>query len=186
MAIRIKMIDTLKETNEMLIYNDKFIGGHIAKNDEKYIVRDNTELTKLVLSSTELYPGRSTSGHKHEGQEEVYFFVSGSGEMQVGPEQFKVTAGDIVLIPDGEFHKVINTAPASNYTRPAKKAGKPLVFNCVFDGRRDQKKYKNYNLMLRKFLRNIDPLWVCSAMLLAFLAAVFPYIVIMDLPGAGL
>ena len=37
--------------------------------------------------------------------------------------------GNIVLIPDGAFHKVWNT---SNY-----KANNPLIFICVFDGGRN-------------------------------------------------
>ena len=57
------------------------IGGSIAKEDERYVVKDNTTLTNLVVSSTDLKPTKSTSGHKHEGQEEVYYFVKGAGRM---------------------------------------------------------------------------------------------------------
>ena len=47
------------------------------------MVQDNTTLKDLVLSSTDLNPKKETSGHNHSGQEEVYFFVSGKGEMQL-------------------------------------------------------------------------------------------------------
>jgi oxalate decarboxylase/phosphoglucose isomerase-like protein (cupin superfamily) len=40
-------------------------------------------------------------------------------------EPFEVRAGDIVLIPDGAFHRVINTGDQN------------LLFNCVFDGKRN-------------------------------------------------
>ena len=37
------------------------IGGTVVKKDDRYVVRDNTELKNLVVSSTELHPGKSTS-----------------------------------------------------------------------------------------------------------------------------
>ena len=100
------------------------IGGSIAKQDERYIVKDNQFGNKLVLSSTLLEPNMSTSGHFHNGQEEVYFFVSGSGKMLLNDETFEVEEGDVVLIPDGAFHRVINDT------------AEPFYFVCVFDGKR--------------------------------------------------
>ena len=93
----------------MFKYNEFNISDVIVKNDDRYIVKDNTKLKNLVLSSTALYPGKSTSGHTHKGQEEIYFFVKGQGEMIVGHQRFPVEKGDVVLIPDGAFHQVINT-----------------------------------------------------------------------------
>jgi oxalate decarboxylase/phosphoglucose isomerase-like protein (cupin superfamily) len=45
--------------------------------------------------------------------------------MMVDDEKFRVNAGDIILIPDGAFHRVINDGEMN------------LVFNCVFDGKRN-------------------------------------------------
>jgi mannose-6-phosphate isomerase-like protein (cupin superfamily) len=53
---------------------------------------------------------QSTRGHKHQGQEEVYHFISGYGKMELDDRQFHVKGGDIVLIPDGSFHRVHNTS----------------------------------------------------------------------------
>ena len=74
------------------------IGGKIVKDDEKYIVKDNSMLNNLVISSTDLKPGKSTSGHSHAGQEEVYHFVRGSGMMKVDDEVFPVKEGDVFLV----------------------------------------------------------------------------------------
>ena len=109
-------------------YNAHDIGGETIKDDETYLLRDNKELKNLVLSSTTLRKGKQTRGHRHAGQEEVYFFVMGTGMMIVGEEidePFPVSAGDIVLIPDGAFHRVINNGDMH------------LIFNCVFDGKRN-------------------------------------------------
>jgi len=102
------------------------IGGEVVKHDERYVVKDNTELNNLVVSSTRLNPNKSTTGHSHAGQEEVYIFISGYGEMELDDERFDVHTGDTVLIKDGVFHRV----HASHV---------PIEFICVFDGRRDQK-----------------------------------------------
>jgi oxalate decarboxylase/phosphoglucose isomerase-like protein (cupin superfamily) len=112
----------------MIKYNVHDIGGEIVKDNEVYQLKDNKTLNNLVLSSTKLYRGQSTRGHRHPGQEEVYFFVQGYGEMIVGNEDdqpFTVKPGDVILIPDGAFHRVINTGEMN------------LVFNCVFDGKRN-------------------------------------------------
>lgn len=104
------------------------VGGEVIKDDETYVIKDNKTLKNLVLSSTKLYRGKSTRGHRHAGQEEVYFFLQGYGKMIVGEEDsepFKVHPGDIVLIPDGAFHRVINDGDSN------------LIFNCVFDGKRN-------------------------------------------------
>ncbi len=106
-------------------YNVHDIGGEVVKDNETYLLKDNRTLKNLVLSSTKLYRGQSTRGHSHAGQEEVYFFVQGTGVMIVDEERFRVNAGDVILIPDGAFHRVINDGEMN------------LLFNCVFDGKRN-------------------------------------------------
>ena len=44
-------------------------------------------------------PGAGTLMHRHLLSEEIYYFVSGRGEMVLGLERFGVNAGDTVLIP---------------------------------------------------------------------------------------
>ena len=112
----------------MIKYNTHDIGGEVVKDNETYILKDNKTLKNLILSSTLLRVGQQTRGHRHPGQEEVYIFVQGHGQMIVGDEtdeSFFVHAGDIVLIPDGAFHRVINDGEQN------------LLFNCVFDGKRN-------------------------------------------------
>jgi len=100
-------------------------GGVVVKKNETYTVIDNTELKGLVVSKTILHPNKQTTGHKHPGQEEVYHFTHGFGQMKIDDELFDVRAGDVVLIPDGAFHKVYN-----------KSGWEDLTFLCVFDGER--------------------------------------------------
>lgn len=108
-----------------LKYHNFDVGGEVVKDNETYLLKDNRTLNNFVLSSTKLYRGQSTRGHNHPGQEEIYFFVQGTGIMQVDEERYRVNAGDIVLVPDGAFHRVINDGEMH------------LVFNCVFQGKRN-------------------------------------------------
>ena len=97
----------------------------VIKSNETYDVIDNTNLDKLIVSKTVLHPGKETGGHNHSGQEEVYIFTNGKGSMVVGSKTYNVKIGDIVLIPDGDFHKVWN------------EGDEDLNFVCIFDGGRN-------------------------------------------------
>ncbi len=103
----------------------KDIGGEVIKDNDQYTLKDNSFGKNLVLSSTFLRANKQTNGHRHEGQEEVYYFIKGRGEMTVDYLTFEVKAGDVVCIEDGEFHKVNNTGHTG------------LYFVCVFDGGRN-------------------------------------------------
>ncbi len=103
----------------------KDIGGEIIKDNDQYLLKDNKFGNKLVLSSTFLRANQSTNGHEHKGQEEVYFFVDGQGQMEIDNNKFDVKAGDVICIEDGEFHRVHNTGHYG------------LYFVCVFDGGRN-------------------------------------------------
>ena len=103
------------------------IGGELIKENAQYTLRDNKRLNNLVLSSTKLNANQRTNGHDHDGQEEVYIFTKGKGEMVIQEKnreecRFPVQEGDIVLIPDGAFHQVINSSHLG------------LFFVCIFDG----------------------------------------------------
>ena len=102
------------------------IGGKIKKSDDRYVVIDKPIGENLVLSSTRLEPRCKTNGHSHDEQDEVYFFVEGSGVIEVGSRMFEVTEGDVVSIEAGEFHKVHNTQKQT-----------ALYFVCVFNGERE-------------------------------------------------
>lgn len=110
--------------NNKVKFSDYTVQGNIVRDDERYVVVDNTTLKNLTLSKTHLFPDQQTRGHTHKGQEEVYFFVKGSGVIQLDNEAIHVKGGDTVLIEDGVFHKVF-----------ASRVG--LEFICVFDKKRN-------------------------------------------------
>jgi len=103
--------------------------GMLVTDNERYAIYD-LDVNELTLSVTELKPRQETRGHSHEDASEIYFFISGSGRMQVGIEQYYVEKGSLLFVPGGEFHKVINLSKER------------LVFGAVFQGDRYSKRYK--------------------------------------------
>ena len=86
----------------------KDIGGEVVKDNSIYKLQDNKFGNNLTLSSTFLRANQKTNGLTHEGQEEVYFFQQGEGEMEIDDKRFPVTAGDDGCINDGECHREFN------------------------------------------------------------------------------
>lgn len=71
---------------------------------------DRTDTCGLTVGIAEVPVGapRPPRGHTHE-QAEVYFFLSGNGEVVVDGESTPVTAGDAVFIPGDAEHMSVNT-----------------------------------------------------------------------------
>jgi len=80
----------------------------LIRDNETYKVYDLTTLKDLNLSLTELKPGKETGGHSHKEADEIYIFIDGRGEIEIGEEKISVKGGDVVAIPGGKFHKVFN------------------------------------------------------------------------------
>ena len=55
-----------------------------------------------------LQPGLSYEPHKHEDHEEVYYIIKGRGKIRVGKDIKEFRDGDVIYIPEGEIHEIIN------------------------------------------------------------------------------
>ena len=91
-----------------------------------YDVFDNTYLESMTLSKTVLHIGKSTRGHSHEGQDEIYIFLDGSGMMIVGEERIPVSPLEVISVRAGLFHQVKNSHYATS----------DLVFYSIYPGQR--------------------------------------------------
>lgn len=102
--------------------------GRLVADDKRYTIHDY-QLDDLTVSLTELKKGQGTRGHAHGFNAEVYVFPEGGdAEMEVGGERFEVGRGAI-LIPSGEFHRVVNKSKTSD-----------LLFVSIFSGKRKDMK----------------------------------------------
>jgi mannose-6-phosphate isomerase-like protein (cupin superfamily) len=67
------------------------------------------QATNFSMGQVTLEPrGGQVPWHNQE-QEEIYFIVSGEGEMCLGEERRSVSTGQAVYIPSGVFHQLTNT-----------------------------------------------------------------------------
>lgn len=71
---------------------------------------DRTDTTGMTVGVAEIPVGapRPERGHQHT-QAELYFIISGSGEVVIDGAATAVTAGDAVLIPGDIEHLAVNT-----------------------------------------------------------------------------
>jgi mannose-6-phosphate isomerase-like protein (cupin superfamily) len=85
---------------------------HNVRGRESEILRDtyflidpeNSPSRNLKMGFTIVYSTGKTTGHSHDGMEEVYYVVSGNGVMKAGNDEFPIKAGDAIYVPPGEFH----------------------------------------------------------------------------------
>ena len=79
------------------------------------------EQRKITNSDAELYgkgrlfthmilaPGRSIGEHTHSGDNEIFYFLSGTGTYNDNGTVVTVNPGDTAICNDGEMHGLINT-----------------------------------------------------------------------------
>ena len=131
-TVRMKVKDAVK--NGKSVY--KNIEGHENEINTILIDLSNSGLKKLDITMNILYPGKvgsefkMTRGHEHN-EDDVYLFLEGSGKILVGKKGFPVKKDDLVTVPSGSWHRVVNTGR------------KKLVFLTVF-GKHGQSHLKSY------------------------------------------
>lgn len=89
-------------------YNLFDIGGKIIKDDEYGLIRENRELGNIWINSILLYKEKSTKKFCYLKQDTIYVFVDGKGIFELGKEIIYVSYNDIVYVPHGAPHKIIN------------------------------------------------------------------------------
>ncbi len=66
-----------------------------------------------------LLPGRSIGEHTHTGDNEIFYFLSGTGRYNDNGKTVEVAPGDVAVCRDGEIHSLAN------------EGSEPLVFIAV-------------------------------------------------------
>ena len=96
---------------------------------DRFITKDGSEIRELLaarnscirnqsLAEARLPVGASTTPHYHPKTEEIYYILSGTGQMRIGSETSTIRPGDAIAIPPGQTHRITNTGP------------EPLIFLC--------------------------------------------------------
>lgn len=61
------------------------------------------------LAEATVPPGITTALHKHPESEELYYILSGQGEMTLKDNTFRVSPGDTICIEPGTAHQIHNS-----------------------------------------------------------------------------
>jgi mannose-6-phosphate isomerase-like protein (cupin superfamily) len=96
---------------------------------EPFTTKDGSTIRELLglttapvrsqsLAEATLEPGQQTERHYHAESEELYYVLSGGGEMEMDGDRAPVGPGDAILIPAGARHQITASA------------GSRLVFLC--------------------------------------------------------
>ena len=89
------------------------------ENVEPFTTKDGSEIRELLahrnscirnqtLAEARLPVGRGATSHRHVQTEEIYYILSGRGEMRIGAETQTVSSGDAIAIPPGAVHEITN------------------------------------------------------------------------------
>ncbi len=100
-----------------------------VRQAEPFRTKDGSEIRELLahrnsgirnqsLAEARVGAGERTTPHYHPRSEEIYYILSGRGEMRLEQETRSVGPGDAIAIPPGQIHTIAN--PGSE----------PLVFLC--------------------------------------------------------
>jgi len=79
---------------------------------EPFTTKDGSTIRELMHASNQtlaeatLAPGQQTQRHYHAASEELYYLLSGEGEMEIDGERSPVRPGDAILIPPGAWHQI--------------------------------------------------------------------------------
>lgn len=89
--------------------NTKVLNTPHGSEIRPLIDRTNSEIELCSLAEEILPPGKAVRRHHHLQTEEIYYILSGEGEMSVGDETQTVKAGDAIFIPRTNTHALKNT-----------------------------------------------------------------------------
>ena len=67
------------------------------------------QANSFAIGIVELEPNGGQVPWHNQEQEEIYFILEGQGEMCLGEERSKISAGQAIYIPSGVYHQLTNT-----------------------------------------------------------------------------
>jgi mannose-6-phosphate isomerase-like protein (cupin superfamily) len=84
-------------------------GGVGAGSIAHLVAPDKLPAKAGLLANVTLEPGASVGYHKHEGEGELYYILSGIGEYTEDGVMTPVSAGMATYVYDGHSHGLVNT-----------------------------------------------------------------------------
>lgn len=98
----------------MIIARAHEIQGYVALRPYERVLKvlispDLQPVTHIALGMTLLPPGKASSNHTHDREEETWYILSGRGEVVVDGERREVSADTVITVTPPQEHQLINT-----------------------------------------------------------------------------
>ena len=84
-------------------------GGQGKVTIRHFFKKDEFKAKNRLCSELTLPPGAGIGMHQHENEDEVFIITKGSGILDDGKTQTKVSKGDAILTGNGASHAISNT-----------------------------------------------------------------------------
>lgn len=88
---------------------EKMRGGNGSVEMLHILNQDEIKGKVRLFAKVTLNPGSSIGQHDHVGEEEVYYILRGTAQVNDNGTLKTVCAGDVILTGDGAFHSIENT-----------------------------------------------------------------------------
>ena len=85
------------------------IDGEIVLKTKSCIVKQNTTLENLTLSSIRLKQFESSSWYEDYEQDRIYLSVSGFGTIEMNNREYSISPKDILFVEKGKKHRLNST-----------------------------------------------------------------------------
>jgi mannose-6-phosphate isomerase-like protein (cupin superfamily) len=92
----VKIISEKPRGGKGIIFNNRYLDSHELDNN----------LQGFYVN--ELEPGGEIGYHMHEGDEEIYYILEGSGIILDNGKESSIEKGDLIYTKSGESHGMIN------------------------------------------------------------------------------
>jgi len=69
------------------------------------------ESPRLLVGLNAFEPGQQHALHAHAGQDKLYYVLEGEGQFLLDGQELPMTAGDLLIAPDGVPHGVHSPGP---------------------------------------------------------------------------
>ena len=83
--------------------------GHAAWRADKMGKATLFESPRLLVGLNAFEPGQSHELHAHQGMDKMYHVLSGGGVFLLEGTELPMSAGDLLIAPDGVPHGIRNT-----------------------------------------------------------------------------
>lgn len=99
----------LKNESLTIEFKENMRGGKGAPKLTHVVDKEVLGKQGRMFAKMEMKPGESIGYHQHVGEQEIFYFLEGTGTVKDGDETICIGAGDVMVTKDGGFHSIENT-----------------------------------------------------------------------------